>query len=265
MSNVVHGDSRQVLATMTGQVDLIFTSPPYADARKKHYDSIDPNVFPEWFLAFSDVFAKCLKPSGSLVINIKDKVVNGVRNRYVWRTLMALESAGWCAIDDYVWQKPNPMPGYWPSRLSDAWEYCFHLSRSTRPYFSHESVKKPIGSWAEPRLRNLDELRNDSATGSGFGRDLNKWKNKATVLPNNVVSVPLVGRNKQHPAVFPLGLPRFFIKLLCPPDGLVVDPFGGSGTTAVAALQENRRAISIDNNAAYCEVALSRIQSEVAP
>jgi site-specific DNA-methyltransferase (adenine-specific)/site-specific DNA-methyltransferase (cytosine-N4-specific) len=126
-------------------VDLIVTSPPYADARRSHYESIHPDKFAEWFLTFHDPFYNALKPAGSLIINIKDKVVNGVRHRYVWRTIEALCERGWFAIDDYLWHKPNPMPGYWPTRLRDGWEYCFHLAKSKRPFFNPDAVKKPVG------------------------------------------------------------------------------------------------------------------------
>ncbi|PIU40345.1 MAG: hypothetical protein COT00_02160 [Candidatus Omnitrophica bacterium CG07_land_8_20_14_0_80_50_8] len=83
---------------------------------------------------------------------------------------------------------------------------------------------------------------------------------KKKVLPSNVLSVPLVGKNFGHPAVYPVGLPSFFIKLLTPNNGVVVDPFGGSGQTAIAALQLGRRSILVDNNKHYCTIAAGRVQ-----
>lgn len=264
---VIHGDSRVELSEFSGQVDLIVTSPPYADARKNHYDSIHPDRYAEWFLTFHEPFFKALKPDGSLIINIKDKVVDGIRHRYVWHTIEALCERGWFSIEDYLWQKPNPMPGYWPTRLRDGWEYCFHLSKSKRPYFNADAVRKPIGDWVESRLRNLgknDQSRHNSVNSSGFGRDISKWVGKQTVLPSNVLSIPLVGKNKGHPAVFPVDLPLFFIKLLCPDNGLVVDPFAGSGTTGIAALSLGRQCILIDNNLEYCQQSLERLKKEAA-
>ena len=82
------------------------------------------------------------------------------------------------------------------------------------------------------------------------------------MLPDNVLSLPLVGKNKGHPAVFPVELPAFFIRLLTPKDGLVIDPFAGSGTTAIAAFQENRSCVLIDNNRKYCRQAAERLRSE---
>lgn len=262
---IIHGDSRHVLPGLAGKVDLIVTSPPYADARKSHYDSIHPDHFVEWFLTFNEPLLAALKPTGSLVINIKDKVVNGARHRYVWDTISALQARGWYAIDDYVWHKPNPMPGFWPSRLRDGWEYCFHLSPTPRPYIDFDAVRRPIGDWSRTRLARLgahDTMRQNSKNRSGFGRDISRWRERDTVLPSNVLQIALVGKDKGHPAVFPAELPAFFIKLLSPTGGLVVDPFAGSGTTGIAAEQFGRDFILIDNNRRYCEQARRRLSRE---
>ncbi|MGH8500698.1 MAG: hypothetical protein ACRERV_18080, partial [Methylococcales bacterium] len=114
----------------------------------------------------------------------------------------ALCERGWFAIDDYIWHKTNPMPGYWPTRLRDGWEYCFHLAKSKRPFFNAEGVSRPIGDWVESRLSKLSEndlSRQNSANESGFGRDISKWVGKESVLPSNVISKALVGKNMGHP------------------------------------------------------------------
>jgi DNA modification methylase len=261
------GDSRNILKDYSYSADLIVTSPPYADARKKHYDSILPDQFSDWLLSFHDVFWNSLKPEGSLVINIKDKVVNGIRHRYVWKSIEKLMDEGWLCIDDYIWHKPNPMPGYWPSRLRDGWEYCFHLSKNKSPFMNQKAVEIPVGDWVSKRLNKLgenDSSRHNSNNDSGFGRDISKWVGKDKVLPSNVLSIPLIGKNKGHPAVFPVELPAFFIKLLSKENGLIIDPFAGSGTTAIAALLNNRNCLLIDNNQEYCNVAYQRIFKEVA-
>ena len=151
--DIFWGDNREVLSKFTdGYFNLIITSPPYADARKNHYDSIHPDQFVDFFLAFHDEFWRVLADDGSFILNIKDKVVDGQRHRYVWKTIMALNERGWICIDDYIWNKPNAMPGYWPNRLRDEWEYCFHLTKNKKFKMYQESVKKPIGNWADKRL-----------------------------------------------------------------------------------------------------------------
>lgn len=259
---MIWGDSREVLKKYPdGFFQLIVTSPPYADSRKKHYSSISPEEYPKFMQSFHDEFWRLLAEDGSLVINIKDKVVHGVRNRYVWRTIDALSDLGWLCIDDYIWQKPNAMPRFWPNRLRDEWEYCFHLTKSRKFTMYQDAVKRPIGDWAEKRLEKLtgkSALRHNSENDSGFGRDLRRWKDKKTVLPGNVVSVPLVGKNMGHPAVFPVGLPEFFIKLFTKPGDFVLDPFSGSGSTGIAAISQKRNVVLVDCKEEYIQVAQER-------
>ena len=152
---IANGDSRKELAAFAGQADLIVTSPPYADARHQHYDSIHPDKFADWFASFHEPLWNSLKDDGSLVVNIKDKVVNGTRHRFVWRTIDKLSALGWHCIEDYIWHKPNPMPGYWPTRLRDGWEYCFHLAKTSRPYINQDAVRIPVGDWVKSRLAKL--------------------------------------------------------------------------------------------------------------
>ncbi len=287
---IIYGDSREVLPTLSAKASLIVTSPPYADARRAHYDSIAPADYANWFAGpegFHEAFWNALDSEGSFVLNIKDKVVNGVKSHFVWKTIQQLEDKGWKPIDDYLWRKTNPMPGYWHNRLRDGWEYCFHLAKTTRPKMYQEQVKIPIGGWTEARLANLrgkDLKRQNSANKSGFGRDLTYWVNKDKVLPSNVIvaeepkepenvlELPIgVGSEFKHPAVFPVGLPEFFIRLFTKDgadgfsDDLVIDPFGGSGTTGIAALNLHRNSILIDNNKEYCELAYKRINAEAKP
>lgn len=262
---ILCGDSRDVLKPFKNCVDLIVTSPLYADARSKHYDSISPNAFADWLASFHDVFWNCLKPEGSLIINIKDKVVNGVRHRFVWHAIEKLSQLGWQCIDDYIWMKTNSFPGYWPNRFRDSWEYAFHLSKTLRPFMQQEAVKIPIGSWSKTQFKNLSDkhhIRQNSINKTDFGTNLSHWVGKETTLPTNVLRLPTANRCKGHPAAFPTELPAFFIKLFSPENGLVLDPFGGSGTTAVAATQLNRRALLIDNKKNYCDLAYQRLLKE---
>lgn len=261
---IIHGDCREALKEFQGQADLIMTSPPYADARKSLYDSIKPDDYAEWFVQFHAVFWKALKLNGSLVINLKDKIVDKVRHHYVWQTIQSLNDLGWHSIDDYIWSKKTSMPGRWPTRLRDAWEYVYHLSNTKNPYFNQEAVKIPISETTRCRAENRDKYPPPriSSTGSGFMRDLNAWKDKKLVTPTNVLHLSTETRNRKHPAVYPVGLPMFFIKLLSKPDNLIVDPFAGSGSTGVAAIRAGRHCVLIDNKHEYCLVAKERLEKE---
>lgn len=261
---VVLGDSRDVLKKYPDNYfQLVVTSPPYADARKKHYESIHPDNFPDFIMTFHDELWRVLDNNGSFILNIKDKVINGQRNRYVWKTIMELNDAGWLSIDDYLWVKPNAMPGYWKNRLRDEWEYCFHLTKSKNFNMYQGSIKMPIGGWAKKRLERLNgksNERHDSENKSGFGRDLRNWVEKESVLPGNAVYVPLVGKNMGHPAVFPVGLPEFFIKLFTKEGDNVLDPFSGSGSTGIAAYNLGRNCVLIDNEEKYINVIKDRLR-----
>jgi DNA modification methylase len=263
---IICGDSREILPSLPIKANLIVTSPPYADARKSHYDSFHPDKYPDWFLTFHKALWGALEPDGSFVLNVKDRVVEGSRHRFVWETINRLQAQGWKAIDDYIWHKTNPMPGYWHNKLRDGWEYCFHLAKTTKPKMYQDNVKVPIGGWTEARLGNLkgkDLSRHNSENDSGFGRDLRRWVGKKEVLPSNVLSLALVGRNFKHPAVYPVGLPAFFIRAFTKEyDDVVIDPFCGSGTTGIAAINLHRNSILIDNNKEYCGVAYHRIKVE---
>jgi site-specific DNA-methyltransferase (adenine-specific)/site-specific DNA-methyltransferase (cytosine-N4-specific) len=269
-THLYHGDSRNVLALFPdGHFNLIVTSPPYADARRKHYDSITPDEYADFLLSFHEQFWRVLADNGSFVLNIKDKVVNGARHRFVWHTVMALAERGWLCVDDYIWAKHNSMPGYWPNRLRDEWEYCFHMTKQKQFAMYQDAVKQPIGKWAEKRLQKLngrtDTHRHNSDTESGFGRDLRRWKDKKMVLPSNVLRFGLVGKNMGHPAVFPVALPEFFIKLFTQPGERVLDPFGGSGSTALAAEALNRHVVLIDTKEEYINVARGRLEQSSPP
>jgi site-specific DNA-methyltransferase (adenine-specific) len=262
-TDVYLGDSRIVLDKFPDKYfSLIVTSPPYADARNEHYDSIAPEDYADFISSFSNNFWRVLADDGSFILNIKDRVVNGVRHRFVWHAIEALTEKGWLCIDDYIWIKPNAMPGYWPNRLRDEWEYCFHMTKKANFMMYQDAVKQPIGGWAKKRLLKLtgkSNGRHNSENNSGFGRDLRKWVGKDLVLPGNTIKVPLVGKNMGHPAAFPIGLPEFFIKLFTTVGDNVLDPFAGSGSTGLAAEGLQRNVVLIDNKVDYFAVMKKRL------
>lgn len=262
-TKVFLGDSREVLKQFPdGCFNLIFTSPPYADARKNHYDSVTTDKYADFFLSFHEQLWRVLADDGSFVLNIKDKVIDGVRDRYVWKTILALSDLGWRCVDDYLWVKPNAMPGYWPNRLRDEWEYCFHLTKNRTFAMYQDAVRRPMKDWAEKRLAKLNGKsaeRHDSENESGFGRDLRNWVGRQDALPGNVVNVALVGKNMGHPAAFPVSLPEFFIKLFTKEGDHVLDPFGGSGSTAIACENLKRNAVLIEKKDEYFEATIKRL------
>jgi site-specific DNA-methyltransferase (adenine-specific) len=214
--------------------DLIMTSPPYSDQRRATYGGLAPEHYVQWFLPRSAEMFRVLKWRGSFVLNIKERVVRGERSTYVLELILALRKQGWIWTEEYIWHKKNCNPGKWPNRFRDAWERCLHFTKSRNFYMNQEAVMKPAGEWNAIRRANpskSDGVRNLSKTGSGFGRNVSKCVLREHVYPSNVLHIAPETRNRGHSAVFPKALPEFFIKLFCPPEGFVLDPFSGSGTT----------------------------------
>ncbi len=272
-NRIIHGDSLNELGKYpAGCVDLIFTSPPYADSRKKTYGGIHPDNYVGWFLPFVDQFKRVLKSRGSFVLNIKEKALNGERHTYVLELILEMRKRGWLWTEEYIWHKKNCYPGKWPNRFRDAWERCLHFTKAKDFAMYQDAVMVQMGDWRHARLRNLsetDRMRDESKVLSGFGKKIENWVGRDMAYPTNVLHLATECGNKSHSAAFPESLPEWFIKLFTKPNDVVLDPFLGSGTTAVAAARLGRKFLGIEINADYYQLALENmsqigdIQSEL--
>lgn len=122
------GDCRDLLSTIPDDsVDLIVTSPPYADQRKHTYGGVKPDEYVKWFLPIAAELKRVLKPRGSFSLNIKERMVAGERHTYVLELIIEMRKQGWLWKEEYIWHKKNCYPGKWPNRFRDAWERCLHL------------------------------------------------------------------------------------------------------------------------------------------
>ena len=100
------GDSKEKLKLLSdNSVDLIVTSPPYADQRKSTYSGIHPDKYVEWFLPISEQLLRVLKPTGTFILNIKEKVVEGERSTYVMELILAMRKQGWLWTEEFIWHK----------------------------------------------------------------------------------------------------------------------------------------------------------------
>ena len=257
------GDARCELRTLPAEsVDLIVTSPPYADRRKNTYLGIHPDEYVDWFLPIAEELRRVLKPSGTFILNIKEHAEGGERHTYVLELILALRAQGWLWTEEFVWHKKNSYPGKWPNRFRDAWERLLQFNRTRRFKMNQEAVMVPTGAWAETRLRSLgvnDETRLEPSVGSGLGRKQGNWVGRGKAYPSNVLHMATECANRSHGAAYPKYLPAWFIRLFTDPGDTVLDPFLGSGTTAVAALELGRNAIGIEIDPDYCDAAEKRI------
>ncbi|MBP7227886.1 MAG: site-specific DNA-methyltransferase [Longilinea sp.] len=258
------GDCLDVLQSIPDEsIDLIFTSPPYADQRKNTYGGIAPDEYVAWFLPRAAQLQRVLKPTGTFILNIKERVVNGERHTYVLELIQAMRKQGWLWTEEFIWHKKNSYPGKWPNRFRDNWERLLQFNRQKHFAMYQEAVMVPIGQWAKERLANLsetDKTRDESNVGSGFGKRVANWIGRDMVYPTNVLHMATECGNRGHSAAFPIELPSWFIRLFTQPNDLVLDPFIGSGTTAIAAVQLGRNYIGIDINPAYIELSQQRLE-----
>ncbi|MBU2052834.1 MAG: site-specific DNA-methyltransferase [Nanoarchaeota archaeon] len=263
INKIINGDCLKELKKFPDDsINLIVTSPPYADRRKKDYDGVAPEKYVEWFLPISQEFYRVLKPNGSLILNMKENIVNGERHTYVLDLILEIKKQGWIWTEEYIWHKKNAFPGKWPNRFRDSWERCLHFTKNKKFKMYQDNVKEPIGDWAKKRLQKKyanDDIRTMSKTQSGFGRRVANWSGKRKVYPSNVIHFATVSSNKNHSAVFPERLPDWFIRLFTKKGDIVLDSFVGSGTTALATLKLDRKFIGIERNKKYYLSAKRRI------
>lgn len=259
------GDCLEEMKKMEdNSIDLIITSPPYADQRKNTYGGIKVDDYVEWFIPRAKEMLRILKPSGSFVLNIKEKVVNGERSTYVLELIMAMREIGWLWTEEYIWHKKNAAPGKWPNRFRDAWERLLHFTKEKKFKMNQDAVKVPIGDWAKVRLKKPSERdmrRTESGTSSGIGMRRANWCDRDTVYPDNVLHFACETANKGHSAVFPIELPTWFIKLFTDENDIVLDPFCGSGTTIVATESLGRQGIGIEILPENVELCHQRINN----
>jgi DNA modification methylase len=263
LNKIIHGDCLDVLGNLPDNcIDLIVTSPPYADSRKKLYHGVSPDEYVRWLAPRVEEFFRILKPTGTLILNIKEKVVDGERHTYVIDLILKMREQGWLWTEEFIWHKKNSFPGKWPNRFRDAWERCLQFNKRKKFKMYQNTVKVPIGEWANYRLKNLsdnDNIRIDSNSKSGFGRRVANWAGKRKVYPTNVLHIATECANRSHSATFPIGLPTWFIKLFTKKGDIVLDPFVGSGTTAVICKKLGRKYIGIDIKKQFCKLAKKNI------
>lgn len=246
-----------------GCVNLIVTSPPYAERRKQHYGGVAAKDYPDWFRRAAEDFQRILADDGSFVLNIKEHVEDGQRSLYVMKTLEALvEKDGWRFVDEFVWHKSNPVPGKWKSRLKDGFERCFHFSKTKDVKFRPDNIKEPVAETTKKhRGRDKRTETDHVAARNGYRLNSENMNRMDLVIPSNVFTAGVGGTGgfSSHAAVFPKKLPERFIKLLTDEGDWVYDPFLGSGTTLLVAKELGRNSIGTERLSEYARLARIRL------
>ncbi len=277
LNQVLLGDALKELPSFPASlVDSIVTSPPYY--RQRDYsgeDQLGLEPTPEAYIDnLVAVFRECrrvVKPTGSLWLVIGDKYVDGRQLGMPWRVALALQADGWILRSDIIWHKPNAMPSAVRTRPTTDHEYVFFLTKSKQYYYDADAIREPhVTFTAQSRMRGGRRhfFQRDGTPENGKNRGSSnlhagrwdqafhpKGRNKRTVW-----SIPLSKFREAHFAVYPEQLVVNCLQAGCPPHGIVLDPFLGSGTTAVVARRLERDYIGIDCVPDYCRMATERLQ-----
>lgn len=258
-STIYKADASSMLSVMDEEsVDLAITSPPYAEKRKKAYGGVPADKYVDWFLPISAALLRVLKPTGSFVLNIKEGTHRGERQTYVYELALALRKQGWLFVDEMIWHKTNPFPTGNRNRLKDGFERCYHFAKTKKfKFFPNEVRTKSTSKWAGDNERRNNKGAHNTTNGSGM--NMSRRIVGDLVRPSNVVRMAASSLNIDHPAVFPLGLPEFFIRLMTEPGDTVLDPFMGSGTTALAARGLGRRYEGVELSEDYLLLSVKRL------
>lgn len=301
---VLIGDCIESMRTLPDQfVNCCVTSPPYFGLRDYGQDGqIGLEATPDEFVAalvavFREV-RRVLRDDGTVWLNLGDSYArNGGTDRKVsdtakvgstkntlvqkgdrkqrapdglkekdligipWRVAFALQADGWYLRQDIIWHKPNPMPESVRDRCTKAHEYVFLLSKSPKYYYDHEAAKEPATKGAAG-----SNFHSGKTAAHQLGRSSQKdrvedgKRNRRSVW--SVSTKPYKGA---HFATFPPDLIEPCILAGCPEEGTVLDPFGGSGTTAGVAVAHNRNAIICELSPEYAALVDDRVASIVAP
>ena len=163
-------------------------------------------VVVDWFLPIGEQLLRVLKPTGTFILNIKEKAENGERHTYVLELILALRKIGWLWTEEFIWHKKNSYPGKWPNRFRDSWERLLQFNKDRKFNMYQEAVMVPVGDWSKNRLRNLsdtDKIRDNAKNGSGFGKNISNWVDRDKVYPNNVLHLATECNNKTTVQHFP--------------------------------------------------------------
>jgi DNA modification methylase len=300
---IIQGDCREALKQIdSDSVHTCVTSPPYFGLRSYNGGEMEigtEDEVEEYVKAMVDVFRevrRCLRPDGTLWLNLGDSYMaqknvapppqtiggqrdmptfipgnrreqKGLKHKDLigipWRVAFALQADGWWLRQDIIWSKPNPMPESVTDRCTKSHEYIFLLSKKAHYYYDHEAIKEPTAELGKTNIRFGGNKYGDSDDPKHATKSGNLYTDTGLKNKRSVWTVNTKGYKGAHFAVYPKKLIEPCILAGCPEGGTVLDPFTGSGTTAVVALKNNRNFVGTELNPEYIQIAEDRIKEEI--
>ena len=236
-------------------VNCVITSPPYAMQRKTQYGGISEKDYPAWTVAYMQEIERVLVDDGNVAIVIRPHLVKGEISDYMLKTRLALRAAGWHECEELIWIKPDspPMGSFYRPRRG--WESIHWFSKTSKPFcdtMANGKRSNRIGMESTKGLGDYIHAFGKSTEGVARAPDYVKvGTSRNDKTEGNI-----------HPAQYPVQLAEWLIKLLCPVGGVVLDPFLGSGTTAVAAINTDREWIGCEISVEYEDIIKKRISEK---
>lgn len=249
-------------------IDMVLTSPPYAERRKDTYGGIKSNDYIPWFSPMAFEIKRVLKETGSFFINIKPHTEKGVRDLYVFKLVVFLsEEVGFNFIDEFSWVK-NGFPGDLKGRFKNGFEPIYHFSKGSSSTITFNPLACGAAIKPESTARAFRKQCGKPNNGSKMtGMNTTNLQTLKVGRPSNVIHVDNVlnqySENKDHPATYPVKLCDFFIKSFSNKGDIILDPFMGSGTTGVSAKLNERRFIGVEIKKDYFDLAKKIIDKKI--
>jgi site-specific DNA-methyltransferase (adenine-specific) len=237
-------------------VDIVVTSPPY-DKMRDYNGDVKFDLH-----ATGEEIHRVLKDGGIAVMVIQDQTKNFGKSLTSFKTIIDwCDNIGFKLFECVIYRKHGVEGAWWTKRFRVDHEYMPIFLKGKRPqYFDKEPIKIPSKHGGKV-LTGSGNRRTDGTTTKTVTRPINKMKCPGTIW-NYLMAGDKNPLKRKHPAVFPDKIPLDFIQVFCPEDGIVMDPFLGSGSTAVAARKLGRNFIGFEVVPEYCELAKERIKKE---
>ena len=253
-------------------IDCIITSPPYFNLRD--YENTlqigSENTVNEYISTLSSIFSEChrvLKSTGTFWLNLGDSYRNKELLMIPHKVALRLQQDGWILRNDIIWEKPNVMPSSAKDRLTVSHEHIFLLTKSKNYFFDRDAIlepyTKPMNRWGGEVLKADGKSEWDEGTGQKSYRHRNMRPNSKGRNRRTVWNVPTNQYKGAHFAVYPPKLIEPCVLGGCPKNGIILDPFAGSGTTAGVAEFYQRNSILIELNEEYAKLIPKRIESVI--
>jgi DNA modification methylase len=289
LGRMFHGKAEEVLteshaARLRGNVQLIFTSPPFPLNRKKKYGNHTGGEYIEWLASFGRFFSELLTPDGSVVLELGNAWEPGspVMSTLALEALLGFKRAGgYYLCQEFIWHNPArlPSPAQWVNveriRVKDSFTRLWWMSRVERPKADNRKVLQEYSDAMKGLLRSKRYNAGKRPSEHHIGEESFLTDNGGAISPNVLVMSNTTNNDPYqaycrergitlHPARMPIGLAEYFINFLTDAGDIVLDPFAGSNTTGAAAERLNRQWVAVEADRNYIEGSKGRFeQTEV--